>query len=124
VSGLRPPAAVPPGAAAGTGLAGYTTLPEQVTPVAALAGRIVAGAGGDGARAATLSAYLRQVPYSGQAPPALSYGALERMLLPATAALSMGDVGAHAAAFALLARTQGLPTRIVVGYRLPAAAGG
>jgi transglutaminase-like putative cysteine protease len=89
-------------------------------------GTTVAGSGTAYARMRALAEYVRALPYDPAGPPGESYGALAAMLglqvdpsaAPAPAARG-GDVEQHVVAFAVLARTAGLPTRIAVGYRLP-----
>ena len=61
--------------------------------------------------------FLRRQPYSAQATPGHSYGALKRVLLGAPAE-RIGSAEQYAAAFALLARAKGYPARVAVGYRL------
>jgi transglutaminase-like putative cysteine protease len=76
-----------------------------------------------------LTRFLRdphRFPYDVSAAPGHSLGTVRRMLVPHTAADQRGAAEQHAAAFAVLARLLGFPTRIAVGYLLtgrPAADG-
>jgi hypothetical protein len=65
-----------------------------------------------------IEAYLRQLPYSLDAPPGHSWHLLSRLVTGKTSADQRGYAEQHAAAFAVLARAQHLPTRISVGYLL------
>lgn len=129
----------------------YASLPPGLAPeLAQLADEVMASASTPYDRLVALADYLRdpdRFPYDGGAPPGHSYGAVARLLgvtttTTATAATAPGPVtgaGAadaadagpaadrrgyaeqHAAAFAVLARAQGFPTRIAVGYLLDRA---
>jgi Transglutaminase-like superfamily/TgpA N-terminal domain/Domain of unknown function (DUF4129) len=99
----------------------YTSVPPVPAPLAALATRITAMAGTPYAKLAALELYLRRLPVSRKAPPGDSYGTLERLLSARTRRGQAGYADQHAAAFTVLARIEHLPTRIAVGYRLPAA---
>jgi transglutaminase-like putative cysteine protease len=109
-------------AAAGSGasFAPYTALRGVPAPLAALARRITAGASAPYAKLVAIDDYLRRLPVSLNAPPGDSYGALLRML-GLGVQREPGYADQHAAAFAVLARIERLPTRVMVGYRLPAS---
>ncbi|MEV4311260.1 transglutaminaseTgpA domain-containing protein [Actinocrispum sp. NPDC049592] len=64
--------------------------------------------------------YLRSLPYSLDADPGHSYGALTRLLTGTQPGDDLGYAEQHAAAFAVLARAIGFPARVAVGYRVPA----
>src|SRR5206468_4133692 len=71
------------------------------------------------AKLVAIQDYLRKLPYSTgpQARPGHSYGALRR-LFGSDSQDRGGYAEQHAAAFAVLARAQGFPTRVAVGYLL------
>jgi transglutaminase-like putative cysteine protease len=96
----------------------YTALPPIPASIAALASNLAAQADGPYARLVVIANYLRQLPYSLNAAPGESYATLQAMLDATTAQGREGSSEQHAAAFAVLARDQGLPTRIAVGYLL------
>ncbi|WP_084131931.1 DUF4129 domain-containing transglutaminase family protein [Parafrankia colletiae] len=116
----------------------YAALPPGLAPeLAQLADEVTANASTSYDRLVALADYLRdpdRFPYDGGAPPGHSYGAVARLLgVTATAPGPVTGAGAagagpatdrrgyaeqHAAAFAVLARAQGFPTRIAVGYLL------
>jgi transglutaminase-like putative cysteine protease len=114
--GLRDPGLARAATADGSAGAVLTDIP---TALDRLAGQITASTDGPYAAAAAIESYLRTMPYSPDAATGGSYGLLERMLVPAAPTDFAGDIGAHAAAFAVLAGAQGLPVRIAVGYRVP-----
>jgi hypothetical protein len=66
---------------------------------------------------AAIESYLRKLPYSLDARPGHSYDALRR-LFSTNPQDRVGYAEQFAAAFAVLARSQGFPTRIAVGYLL------
>jgi hypothetical protein len=65
-----------------------------------------------------IETYLRRLPYSLDVPPGHSSRVLNRIVTGQEETDRSGYAEQHAAAFAVLARSQGLPTRISVGYRL------
>lgn len=67
-----------------------------------------------------LETFVRNRPYDPAAPPGHSLAALEQ-LTAAPVTEGVGNEEQHAAAFALLARLAGFPSRVAVGYLLPAA---
>lgn len=93
----------------------YTVLPTVPPQLADLSGQLADGSGAY-ATVVAIRDRVRQIPYSVHAPPGESYGTLLAMLAPTGG--TAGDTGQHVAAFTLLARAQGLPVRIAVGYRL------
>jgi transglutaminase-like putative cysteine protease len=119
VTGLvRPPDAALKHTLPGTGAAYSSYIALQVaapTPLASLAARL-AGPGSPYTQLESLASHLRQEPYSLGSVPGFSYATLENMLGGGHSAA--GDAAQHAAAFAVLARIEGLPTRIAVGYLL------
>lgn len=64
-----------------------------------------------------IETYLQTLPYSLDARPGHSYYTLRR-LLSSDPGEQIGYAEQHASAFAVLARSQGFPTRVAVGYRL------
>lgn len=106
---------------AGRDFAAYTAQPALPAPLAALADRLTAGATTPYAELVGLASYLRHQPYSSDAPSGVAYGTLVRMLTSGGGRDAEGGGEQHAAAFAVLARFLGMPTRIAVGYLLPAA---
>jgi hypothetical protein len=127
VTGLRHPAdAAIEHAVAGTGpaYAAYTTLPAVPAPITVLASRLVANAASPYAKLTAIANYLRRLPYSLNAAPGESYAAVLRLLAPGSEQDAAGYAEQHAAAFAVLARYEGLPTRITVGYLLRGAPAG
>jgi hypothetical protein len=64
-----------------------------------------------------IEAGLLSLPYSREAPPAHSYGALYQALF-VPGGEHVGGVEQFASAFAVLARSLGFPARVAVGYRL------
>jgi transglutaminase-like putative cysteine protease len=109
-------------AAVGSGesVAPYTELPTVPAALAALAAKITAVARTPYAKLVAIEDYLRKLPASRNAPAGDSYGNLLRLLTANTPQGEAGYADQHASAFAVLARAEGLPTRVVVGYRLPA----
>jgi len=110
-------------AAAGTGAAyaPYLALPPAPQDLSTLAARITSGVEGPYAKAVAIERYLRQLPYNLNARPGESYAALVRMLDPADGQSAAGYAEQHVSAFAVLARSAGLPTRVAVGYALSGA---
>jgi transglutaminase-like putative cysteine protease len=87
--------------------------PELQEQAAALAGAVDE----PWAKLMALQERLRRLPYSLDARPGHSYDALRR-LFGANPADQVGYAEQFAAAFAVLARSQGFPTRVAVGYLL------
>jgi hypothetical protein len=112
-------------AAAGSGalFARYTSLPPVPAPLAALASQVTAAARTPYAKLTAINDYLRKLPVSRNAPPGDSYGALVRLLTARNPRGQAGESDQHASAFAILARIERIPARVMVGYRLPAGAG-
>ncbi len=119
------------GAVPGTGppLARYLTVPPGLPPALVTAAtRATGGARTAYAQLTALQQYLREptrFPYDLAGRPGHSYGALTRLLTSPDPREQHSYAEQHAAAFALLARLRGFPTRIAVGYLLgPDTAGG
>jgi hypothetical protein len=95
-------------------LAPYLALPVEPAPVVALAHQIVAGAKGPAAEAADLARWFDGGRYRYTLTPPASAGpdALESFLFTTRA----GFCQQFAAAYGVLARLDGLPTRIAVGF--------
>jgi Transglutaminase-like superfamily/TgpA N-terminal domain len=66
--------------------------------------------------------YLRTLPYRLDARPGHSYDALRR-LFSSNSQDRVGTAEQFAAAFAVMARSQGFPARVAVGYKLPPRSG-
>ncbi len=125
------PAKAPPGTGSGgtpatgsvpaSSLAPYLGLPAEPGPVVALAHHIVAGATGPAAQAAALARWFDTGRYRYTLSPPLPTGsnALESFLFTTRA----GFCQQFAAAFGVLARIDGLPTRIAVGFTTGAGRG-
>jgi transglutaminase-like putative cysteine protease len=100
----------------------YLRLPPDLPPgLVQLGHRVVAAAATPYARLTALEAYLRdpiRFPYDLSARPGHSYGALYRFLITGDNQNRRGYSEQHATAFTLLARLEGFPTRIAVGYLL------
>ena len=115
-------------AAAGSGpsLAPYLRLPPAPTQLATLATSVTAKARTPYTRLLALQDYLDDLPINPGAPPGDSYGTIVRLLGATTAQGKAGFTDQHASAFAILARLEGIPARVVVGYRLrsPSAVNG
>jgi len=107
-------------AAAGSGpsLAPYLQLPPAPAQLAALATSVTAKASTPYTRLIALQDYLDGLPVNPDAPPGDSYGTIVRLLTATTAQAKAGFTDQHASAFAILARLEGIPARVVVGYRL------
>jgi hypothetical protein len=100
-----------------------THLPAGLPPeLADKAAELAARAATPYAKLQAIQDYLRGVPYSLDARPGHSYDALLR-LFSANPQDRAGYAEQLAAAFAVLARAQGFPTRVAVGYLLHPAAG-
>lgn len=91
-----------------------TGLPLEIQQKAA---EIAAQAREPYAKLAAMESYLRRLPYSLDARPGHSYDALRRLFSSNTQD-RVGYAEQYAAAFAVLARSQGFPTRVAVGYLL------
>ncbi len=118
------PAATGPaatGAVAPGSLAPYLQLPAEPTSVVDLAHQIVAGADGPAARAAALARWFDtgRYRYTLSPPPSTGSDALESFLFTTRA----GFCQQFAAAYAVLARIDGLPTRVAVGFTTGASQG-
>jgi transglutaminase-like putative cysteine protease len=101
------------------------SLPPGVPPeITALAERIAGRERTPYQRLTAIEQHLRRLPYSLDALPGHSYGALARMLDGAQPGDAAGYAEQHAAAFAVLARAMALPARVAVGYRLRPSDGG
>nr|WP_277350220.1 transglutaminaseTgpA domain-containing protein [Nonomuraea sp. FMUSA5-5] len=88
--------------------------PPQRARLRDLARRATAGARNPAQQAARLAAYLRKLAVNDvNAPPGHGYRSIEFFLTES----KRGTTEQFAASFALLARSIGLPTRIVVGFR-------
>ncbi len=100
------------------GAARYTTLPPGLPPeVAAIAAQLTAPATRPFAKLTAIEGYLRELPYSLDARPGHSYDAIRR-LFGSNPQDRVGYAEQYASAFAVLARSQGFPTRVAVGYLL------
>jgi transglutaminase-like putative cysteine protease len=96
----------------------YTTLPPGLPPEIAAKGTQLAGAVAEPyAKLVAIQNFLQKLPYSLDSRPGHSYDALRR-LFGSNAADQVGYAEQFAAAFAVLARSQGFPTRVAVGYLL------
>jgi transglutaminase-like putative cysteine protease len=100
-------------------LAATSTPPPDVpAELRALADQVTASQASPFGQLRAIERHLRaRHPYSLASPPGHSYGALRRMLLGEPAD-RRGYAEQDAAAFALLARVKGFPTRVAVGYLL------
>lgn len=98
----------------------YIELPPGLPPELKAKGVELAGAvKRPFAKLTAIQDYLRSIPYSLDARPGHSYDALKR-LVSANPADRVGYAEQFASAFAVLARSQGFPTRVAVGYLLRA----
>ncbi|MGH3182585.1 MAG: transglutaminaseTgpA domain-containing protein, partial [Streptosporangiaceae bacterium] len=121
------PVKAPPGGTPATGsvpsssLAPYLGLPAEPGPVVALAHQIVSGATGPAAQAGALARWFDTGRYRYTLSPPVPSGsnALESFLFTTRA----GFCQQFAAAFGVLARIDGLPTRIAVGFTTGAGRG-
>ncbi len=102
-------------------LAPYLRLPAEPAAVVALAHQIVAGAKGPAAQAAALARWFDggRYRYTLSPPPTSGTDALESFLFTTKA----GFCQQFAAAYGVLARIDGLPTRIAVGFTTGALTG-
>lgn len=96
----------------------YTDLPPGLPPEirakgAELAGKVAEPHG----KLLAIQDYLQNLPYSLEARPGHSYDALRRLFSP-NSSDRIGYAEQFAAAFAVLARSQGFPARVAVGYLL------
>ncbi|HEX4833051.1 MAG TPA: transglutaminaseTgpA domain-containing protein [Trebonia sp.] len=122
VTTTAPPAHAPlADAAAGSGpaVAPYLRLPGKPGWLTALARKMTRGQRSPDARLQAIQRSLRALPVTPDAAPGVSYGRLRQLLQPATAQEGAGYADQHAAAFTLLARAEGIPARVIMGYRLP-----
>jgi transglutaminase-like putative cysteine protease len=95
-----------------------TDLPPGLPTEMQAKGRELAGAVAKPyAKLLAIQDYLRRLPYSLSTRPGHSYDALRR-LFDSNPADQAGYAEQFAAAFAVLARSQGFPTRVAVGYLL------
>lgn len=102
----------------GTDSARYTRLPPGLPPeLDAKARELTAQGSTPYAKLTAIRDYLRKLPYSLDARPGHSYDALGR-LFGTNPQDRVGYAEQFAAAFAVLARDQGFPTRVAVGYLL------
>ncbi|MBO3753141.1 transglutaminase domain-containing protein [Streptosporangiaceae bacterium NEAU-GS5] len=101
-------------------LARSTRLPPDLpTLIAKRARELTRGAATPRAQALMLEKALRAMPYSLDAPSGHSYPAIERFLAGGDSpGDGVGFAEQHAAAYVLLARSLGLPSRVAVGYLL------
>lgn len=96
----------------------YTYLPPGLPPlIAAKAQELTIAQAEPYAKLTAIEHYLQALPYSLNARPGHSYDAIAR-ILGTQPDEQIGYAEQHAAAFAVLARSQNFPTRVVVGYRL------
>lgn len=102
-----------------TNLARYLAMPAEAGDLMPRAARITSGAATPYAKAMAIQNYLRTLPCNIDAPAGDSYGSILRLLTAESPQGRAGYADQHAAAFAVLARLERLPTRIAVGYRLP-----
>jgi transglutaminase-like putative cysteine protease len=100
------------------GASRYTALPPGLPPeVATIAAQLTAPAARPYAKLTAIQDYLRKLPYSLDARPGHSYDAIRR-LFGSNPQDRVGYAEQYASAFAVLARSQGFPTRVAVGYLL------
>jgi transglutaminase-like putative cysteine protease len=102
-----------------TGDAGrYTALPPGLPPEIQAKGAQLAGAVAEPyAKLLAIQDYLQRLPYNLDSRPGHSYDALRR-LFGSNPADQVGYAEQFSAAFAVLARSQGFPARVAVGYLL------
>ncbi|MBL7491366.1 transglutaminaseTgpA domain-containing protein [Frankia sp. AgW1.1] len=100
----------------------YVTLPAGLpSGLSDTAARSTAAAARPYDKLVALQAFLRDgasFPYDLSASPGHSYGVLDRLLAGTDPGDNRGYSEQHAAAFAVLARSLGFPTRVAVGYLL------
>lgn len=100
------------------GAAADTALPPGLPPEIRAEGAVLAGSVAQPyAKLTAIQDYLRKLPYDLDTRPGHSYDALRR-LFGTDPAGQAGYAEQFAAAFAVLARSQGFPTRVAVGYLL------
>jgi transglutaminase-like putative cysteine protease len=95
-------------------------LPEQPRgeeDLAGLAARLTADAATPMKALAALERYLKRQPYDLSAPPGHTYAALNRVLSGTPPAARGVTEEQTATAFAIMARLEGYPTRVAVGYQ-------
>jgi transglutaminase-like putative cysteine protease len=108
-------AAAPPSAAA---MQRYILLPTDVPAEIRLASERLAAPGGSRlAKLTAIELHLRSLPYD------LGVPSILNLLGSGPARRRGGSAEQHAAAFAVLARLAGVPTRVAVGYRLASGPG-
>lgn len=96
----------------------YTALPPGLPPDIREKGQELAGSVQQPyAKLLAIQNYLQSLPYNINARPGHSYDALSR-LFDSNPTDQVGYAEQFAAAFAVLARSQGFPTRVAVGYLL------
>jgi transglutaminase-like putative cysteine protease len=97
----------------------YTDLPKEGLPpdIVARAAQLTDRHSQPYAKLKALEEYLHALPYSLDARPGHSYDALKR-LFSSSAQDRVGYAEQYASAFAILARSQGFPTRVAAGYLL------
>jgi len=96
----------------------YTRLPPDLPPeLQATAAELTSTTSTPYAQLVAIETYLQKLPYSLEARPGHSYEALRRLVSPDPGE-QIGYAEQHASAFAVLARSQGFPTRVAVGYLL------
>ncbi|MFC7480817.1 DUF3488 and transglutaminase-like domain-containing protein [Luedemannella flava] len=119
---LLPAADVPSGAAVARYLAVGDTVPTDLT---SFAEKITNGAGSPYLRAQALETFLAEhYAYTADAPSGHAYPNLRFFLLqPTRLGGQRGTSEQFAASFAALARLVGLPSRVVVGFHVPAKGG-
>ncbi|ONI74682.1 hypothetical protein ALI144C_38320 [Actinosynnema sp. ALI-1.44] len=104
-----------------SGSARYTDLPRDDPRlpdiILAKGNELAAGASEPYAKLMAIQRYMQSFPYSLDTRPGHSYDALSRLFGPNTNE-QVGYAEQFASAFAVLARTQGFPTRVAVGYML------
>lgn len=100
------------------GAANLVALPSGLpADLVELAQEETAGATSAYERLLALERHLLGIPYSVDVPPGSSYESMRRMLLGPSEQRA-GDAGQRAAAFAVLTRSLGYPSRVAVGYLL------
>jgi hypothetical protein len=109
-------------AAAGSGadFAPYVQLPPAPDALTALAFQVTAAAVTPYGKLVDLADYLKNLPVNLNAPAGDSYGSVIRLLTADSPQGKAGYADQHASAFAIMARIEHIPTRVAVGYRLPA----
>jgi transglutaminase superfamily protein/transglutaminase TgpA-like protein len=96
----------------------YTDLPPGLPPEVAAKGSQLAGAvAAPYQKLMAIQDYLQKLPYNLDSRPGHSYDAVRRLFSP-NPADQVGYAEQFASAFAVLARSQGFPTRVAVGYLL------